>query len=74
MVDVYVEAEPKGRPEGSQITHYVLEYAHGARVTTFDYPTQHAAISDAKKLGHRPLVARVRHANKGNPEHWRAAL
>ena len=26
MSNVYVEPEPKGRPEGSAITHYVLEY------------------------------------------------
>jgi hypothetical protein len=33
MPNVYVEPEPRGRPEGTAITHYVLEYAHGARVT-----------------------------------------
>jgi adenosine/AMP kinase len=27
----------------------------------------------AIKLGHSPLVARVRNTNKGNPDHWRAA-
>lgn len=30
MANVYVEPEPKGRPEGEAITYYVLEYAHGA--------------------------------------------
>jgi hypothetical protein len=73
MAKVYVEPEPKGRPEGSAITHYVLEYAHGARVTTTNYPTQAEAISEAKKLGHKPLVARVRNTSKGNPDHWREA-
>lgn len=73
MANVYVEPEPKGRPEGSPITHYVLEYAHGARVTYTDYSTQAAAVSGAKQLGHAPLIARVRNTNKGNPDHWRAA-
>ena len=72
MSNVYVEPEPKGRPEGSPITHYVLEYQHGARVTDVNYQTQAAAIGDAKKLGHHPLIARVRNTNKGNPDHWRS--
>ncbi len=73
MPNVYVEPEPKGRPEGSAITHYVLEYAHGARVTHIDYPTQAQAVSEAKSLGHKPLIARVRNTDKGNPDHWRPA-
>jgi hypothetical protein len=73
MANVFVEPEPKGRPEGSAITHYVLEYAHGARVTNTNYRVQADAIADAKKLGHQPLVARVRNTSKGNPDHWRAA-
>ncbi len=37
------------------------------------YPTQKEAIDRAKKLGHTPLVARVRHLNdKSIPDHWRA--
>jgi len=72
MANVYVEPEPKGRPEGTSITHYVLEYAHGARVTYTNYPTQSEAVSEAKRLGHNPLIARVRNTNKGNPDHWRA--
>lgn len=73
MENVYVEPRPKGRPEGSAIDDYVLEYAHGVRVTQTDYKTQQAAIDDAKRLGHQPLVARVRNTNKGNPGHWRHA-
>ena len=55
MANVYVEPEPRGRPEGTPITHYVLEYAHGARVTYTNYPTQHEAVSEAIKgaSGHR---------------------
>jgi hypothetical protein len=73
MANVYVEPEPKGRPEGTPITHYVLEYAHGVRVTYNNYGTQAEAVSEAKALGHKPLVARVRHTDKGNPDHWREA-
>jgi hypothetical protein len=73
MPNVYVEPEPKGRPEGTAITHYVLEHPHGARVTGTDYKTQAEAVSAAKALGHQPLVARVRHTSKGNPDHWRSA-
>jgi hypothetical protein len=73
MPNVYVEPQPKGRPEGTAITHYILEYPHGARVTATDYKTQTEAVSDAKRLGHRPLIARVRNTNKGNPDHWRDA-
>ena len=73
MANVYVEPEPKSRPEGTAITHYVLEYAHGARVTDKNYPTQTEAVTAAKGLGHHPLIARVRSTDKGNPDHWRSA-
>jgi hypothetical protein len=73
MANVYVEPQPKSREEHAPITHYVLEYAHGARVTNTNYSTQHEAVSDAKRLGHSPLIARVRVTDKGNPDHWRAA-
>jgi hypothetical protein len=73
MANVYIEPRPKGRPEGSAIEDYVLEYQHGDRVTDTDYSTQADAISAARNLGHRPLVARVRNTDKGNPDHWREA-
>jgi hypothetical protein len=73
MANVYVEPQPKGRPEGSAITHYVLEYKNDVRVTGNDYKTQAEAITAAKNLGHSPLVARVRNTDKGNPDHWRSA-
>ncbi|AFC85691.1 hypothetical protein [Frateuria aurantia] len=72
MPNVYVEPRPKGRPEGTAIEDYILEYAHGARVDQVDYKTQAAAIQAARIAGHSPLVARVRHTDKGNPGHWRA--
>jgi hypothetical protein len=49
----------------------VLE-EHGGKVLG-EFKTQHEAIAYAKKLGHHPLVARVRHLNdKKVPDHWRA--
>ena len=71
--NVYVEPRPKGRSEGSPIEDYVLEYAHGVRVTQRAYRTQEDAIAEAKMLGHQPLIARVRNTSKGDPGHWRAA-
>ncbi|HWX01380.1 hypothetical protein [Collimonas sp.] len=71
MSNVYVEPIPKGR-DGA-IEGYVLEHANDARVINKIYPTQKAAIDEAKTLGHKPLVARVRVTNKGNPDHWRSA-
>jgi hypothetical protein len=72
MANVYVEARPKGRPEGSAITDYVVEDHADHALGTFK--TQQEAINWAKHNGHAPLVARVRHLNdKKRPDHWRAA-
>jgi hypothetical protein len=72
MANVYVEARPKGRPEGSAIDDYVVE-DHNDRVLGV-FRTQKEAIDWAKKQGHHPLVARVRHLNdKKKPDHWRSA-
>ena len=57
--NVYVEARPKGRPEGSRIDDYVVEDHADHVLATF--PTQRDAIEWARKQGHSPLVARVRH-------------
>jgi hypothetical protein len=71
MANVYVEARPKGRPEGSAIEGYVVEDHADSVLGSF--MTQAEAIEWAKKRGHHPLVARVRHFNdKKNPDHWRA--
>ncbi len=51
MANVYVEPKPKSRPEGTQITHYVLEHAHGVRVTNTNYGTQGESVAEAKTLG-----------------------
>lgn len=72
MANVYVEARPKGRPEGDRIDDYVVESSADQVLGTF--PTQRAAIDWAKSQGHSPLVARVRHLNnKKIPDHWRSA-
>jgi hypothetical protein len=71
MATVYVEARPKGRPEGSRIDDYVVETQGDQVLGTFS--TQKAAIDWAKANGHSPHVARVRHLNdKKRPDHWRA--
>jgi hypothetical protein len=71
MANVYVEARPKGKLEGSPITDYVVEDHKDSVLGTFK--TQKDAIDWAKKQGHSPLVARVRHLNdKKKPDHWRA--
>jgi hypothetical protein len=61
MPNVYVEARPKGRPEGSAIEDYVVEDHADHVLTTFK--TQQEAIDWSRKNGHAPLVARVRHLN-----------
>ena len=71
MATVFIEARPKGRPEGTPITDYVVEdHAEHALAT---FRTQREAIDWAKRSGHTPHVARVRHLNdKKRPDHWRA--
>jgi hypothetical protein len=72
MVNVYVEARPKGRPENSPIEDFVVE-DHADHVLHTS-KTQREAIDWAKQAGHTPLVARVRHLHdKEKPDHWRAA-
>ena len=72
MANVYIEARPKGRQEGSHIDDYVIE-DHADHIL-IAFKTQHEAIDWAKNNGHHPLVARVRHLNdKKIPDHWRAA-
>jgi hypothetical protein len=71
MAQVFVEPRPKGRKEGDQIDDYVVE-DHADHVL-HTAKTQEDAINWAKKNGHSPHVARVRHLNdKKTPDHWRA--
>ena len=70
MGNVYVEARPKGRQEGTRIDDYVVE-DHADHVL-YTSSTQEQAISWAKSNGHTRHVARVRHLNnKRIPDHWR---
>jgi len=72
MAVVFIEARPKGRPEGTPINGYVAETEWDHVLATFK--TQDEAIAWAKKNAHSPRVARVRHLNdKKKPDHWRAA-
>jgi hypothetical protein len=62
---------PRAGPEGSAIEYYVDE-DHADHVLAA-FRTQREAIDWAKKDGHSPHVARVRHLNdKKKPDHWRA--
>lgn len=71
MATVFIEARPKGRPEGSHIEDYVVEDHADHVLGTF--ATQAEAIAWAKRQGHSPHVARVRHLDdKRKPDHWRA--
>ena len=71
MAIVYVEARPKGRPEGSRIDDFVVE-DHADHILHTSQ-SQEDAIIWAKRNGHGPHVARVRYLNdKKRPDHWRA--
>jgi len=71
MTTVFIEARPKGRPEGSPITDYVVEDHADHPLGTFK--TQHEAVDWAKRNAYAAHVARVRHLNdKKKPDHWRA--
>jgi len=61
MTSVFIEARPKGRAEGSQIADFVVEDHADHVLATFK--TQNEAINWARKNGHSPHVARVRHLN-----------
>jgi hypothetical protein len=69
MTTVFIEARPKGRPEGSAIEDYVVEERGDRVLKTFR--TQEEAITWAKSEGHSPHVARVRHLNDKKIDYWR---
>jgi hypothetical protein len=72
MAIVFVEARPKGDREESPVKDFVVE-DHGDHVLA-TFKTQSEAIDWAKKNGHRPHVARVRHLNdRKKPDQWREA-
>jgi hypothetical protein len=59
MAEVYVEARPKGRREGSATEDFVVEEQGDRVLKTFK--TQAEAITWAKSEGHSPNIARVWH-------------
>jgi hypothetical protein len=70
LTAVYVEARPKGYPEGSPIVDYVIEDREDRILTTL--PTLLDAIEWAKQQGYAPLITRIRQMNdKARPDHWR---
>jgi hypothetical protein len=72
MPNVFIEARPKGRTEGSAIDDYVVEDRAGHVLATFQ--TQLEAIEWAKTQDQKPLVARIRHRNdRARPDDWRDA-
>lgn len=73
MANVFVEPRPKSRDEKEAITGYVVE-DHANSVLAGPFETQEEAIDRATAMGHKPLVARVRHlTDKKIPDHWRSA-
>jgi hypothetical protein len=71
MAHIFVVPRPKGRREGDRVDDYVVE-DHADHILHTS-KTQEEAIEWAKKNGHTPHVARVRHLNdKKKPDQWRA--
>ena len=57
--------------EPTKSGEFQIEFADKPAVGPFK--TQKEAIDEARKQGHHPLVARVRHLNdKKIPDHWRS--
>jgi hypothetical protein len=72
MSNAFVEPRPKSRDEHTAIAVYVVDT--GTSIMGGPFATQVAAIAWAKNLGHKPLVARVRHlTDRNKPDHWREA-
>jgi len=71
MPNVYIEPMPKGSDPDTP-TEYQIEFQDEGKAAG-PFKTQKEAIDEARRLGHKPLVARVRHTSKGNADHWRSA-
>jgi hypothetical protein len=61
MPNVYIEARPKDRPEGSAIDDFGVE-GHADHVLA-TFKAQKEAIDRARKNNHSPRVPLVRHLN-----------
>jgi len=64
--DVYIEKRSEG--------DYAVRKEHSKRASAVE-PTQAKAIEKAREMfpDAKPDVERVRHTNKGKPDHWRKA-
>jgi hypothetical protein len=73
MPNVYVEARPKGRPEGSAVDDFVVEDRADHVLATFK--TQKEAIDWARQNNHSPprCPRPAPSTDKKIPDHWRAA-
>ncbi len=72
MSNVYIEARPKGHPEGTDVIDYAIE--DQADHLLGSCRTQEEALDWARSRGLSPLVPMVRHLNdKKEPAHWRPA-
>src|SRR5579871_1729032 len=70
MTNAFVEPRPKGKPDGSAISDFVVEDRADHVLATFK--TQEEAIHWARTHGFMTHVARVRHLNdKKKPDQWR---
>jgi hypothetical protein len=70
MSNVYIEARPRGFPEGSPVIDYVVE--DRANLVLAAHSTRADAIEWAKQNGYTPLVPWVRHINdRAKPDQWR---
>jgi len=68
MPNLYIEALPKGCPEGSATDDFVVE-GHADHVLA-TFKTKKKASDRARKNNHSPLVGLVRHLNdKKIPDH-----
>jgi hypothetical protein len=70
MTDLFVEPRPKGKPDGSAISDFVVEDHAGYVLATFQ--TEEQAIHWARTHGYMTHVAHVRHLNdKKKPDQWK---
>jgi hypothetical protein len=68
MVDVYIEPVPKG--QWGPIDGYRIETQDGTTISGQLLRSERLAVSEAKVLGYRPLLATVRIPDKAVAGHW----
>ena len=71
MPNVYVEARPKGRSEGSPIEDFVVEDHADHVLGTFKTQKRHRV--GQKERPFAPCRARAASERQEKPDHWRAA-